>query len=85
MENVHLINLSSYNRPEVVEDKKKDYVAYGEDNNYYQYLIDNFINSTTNNATINGISQLIYGVVKETGITCPLKYLGPLRKKSPIN
>ena len=61
MENVHLINLSSYNRPEVVEDKKKDYVAYGEDNNYYQYLIDNFINSTTNNATINGIAQLIYG------------------------
>lgn len=61
MENVHLINLSSYNRPVVVEDKKKEYVAYGEDNNYYQYLIDNFINSTTNNASINGISQLIYG------------------------
>jgi len=61
MDNLHIVNLSSYNRPKVQEDKKKDWVAYGSDNNYYQYLIDLYTNSTTNNAIINGISNLIYG------------------------
>jgi hypothetical protein len=61
MENLHIVNLSSYNRPKVQEDKKKDWVAYGDDNNYYQYLIDLYTNSTTNNAVINGVSNMIYG------------------------
>ena len=61
MENVHIVNLSSYNRPKVKEDKKKEWVAYGDDNNYYQYLIDLYVNSSTNNAIINGISNMIYG------------------------
>tara|TARA_E500000318_G_scaffold48017_1_gene45191 strand:- start:790 stop:2544 length:1755 start_codon:yes stop_codon:yes gene_type:complete len=61
MENIHLINLSSYVKPEVIEDKKSDWVNYGKDNDYYSYLIDLYTNSTTNNAIINGISQLIYG------------------------
>ena len=58
---LHVINLSTYNRPEISEDKRKDWVAYGSDNNYYQYLIDLFTNSTTNNAIINGVSSMIYG------------------------
>lgn len=57
----HIINLSSYVKPKVIEDKRKDWVAYGDDNNYYQYLIDLFVNSTTNGAIINGISSMIYG------------------------
>jgi hypothetical protein len=61
MDNLHIVNLSSYNRPEVKEDKKKDWVAYGTDNNYYEYLIELYTNSTTNNAIINGVSNLIYG------------------------
>lgn len=61
MDNLHIVNLSSYNRPEVKEDKKKDWVAYGSDNNYYEYLIELYTNSTTNNAIINGVSNLIYG------------------------
>lgn len=61
MSNTHIINLSSYVKPTVVEDKRKDWVAYGDDNDYYSYLIDLYINSTTNNAIINGISNLIYG------------------------
>ena len=44
-----------------VKDKRKEWVAYGEDNNYYNYLIDLFTSSTTNNAVINGISNMIYG------------------------
>ena len=61
MENLHIINLSSYNKPKITEDKKRDWVNYGEDNDYYSYLIKLFTNSTTNNAIINGVSQMIYG------------------------
>ena len=58
---LHVINLSTYNRPEISEDKRKEWVAYGTDNNYYQYLIDLFTNSATNNAIIGGVSSMIYG------------------------
>jgi len=58
---LHVINLSTYNRPEISEDKRKEWVAYGSDNNYYQYLIELFTNSATNNAIINGVSSMIYG------------------------
>jgi len=61
MENTHFINLSSYVKPSVIEDKRKDWVAYGDDNDYYSYLIYLYINSTTNNAIINGVSNMIYG------------------------
>jgi hypothetical protein len=30
-------------------------------NNYYQFLLDRYTNSTTNSAIINNISRLIYG------------------------
>jgi hypothetical protein len=36
-------------------------VAYGTDNNYFSYLIDRYNGSPTNNAIINGISEMIYG------------------------
>ena len=58
---LHVLNLSSYNKPEIVEDKRKDWIAYGSDNNYYNYLIDLYTNSATNNAIINGVSSMIYG------------------------
>jgi len=61
MDNLHIVNLSEYNRPKIKEDKYKEWVNYGDDNDYYSYLIKLFINSATNNAIIQGISQLIYG------------------------
>ena len=61
MMKVHSINLSSYTRPAVIEQRNKDYVEYGEDNNYYQYLIDRYNGSPTNNAIVNAVSDLIYG------------------------
>ena len=61
MDNLHIVNLASYNRPKISEDKNRDWVEYGEDNDYYQYLIDLYTESTTNNAIINGVANMIYG------------------------
>jgi hypothetical protein len=55
------INLSTYTSPEVKEVNGADWIEYGADNNYFQYLIDRYNGSPTNNAAINGISQAIYG------------------------
>lgn len=56
-----VIELSAYVQPKISEDKREDWVNYGEDNNYYQFLIERFLNSATNNAIINNICKLIYG------------------------
>lgn len=61
MNNLHLIELSQYEKPVVTEEKNRDWVGIGENNNYYQELIDCFMNSTTNKSVITGIAQQIYG------------------------
>ena len=58
---VHVVNLSSYTTPVVKEVQGKDWVEYGEDNNYFQYLIDRYNGSPTNNALVNGVIDFIYG------------------------
>jgi len=60
-DSIHVVNLSSYTAPEVVESKRYDWVEYGEDNQYFKYLIDRYNGSPTNNAAINGIAEMIYG------------------------
>ena len=61
MNDLRIVNLSTYTSPEIVEKSNKKWVAYGSDNNYFGYLIDRYNGSPTNNAIINGISQMIYG------------------------
>ena len=61
MSNIRIVNLASHTTPAVVEDNRKEWVAYGEDNNYFQFLIDRYNGSATNNAIINGMTELIYG------------------------
>ena len=56
-----IVNLSTYTSPEVKEVRGKDFIEYGEDNNYFQYLIDRYNGSPTNNAIINGVSEMIFG------------------------
>lgn len=60
-DSIHVLNLTSYSSPQVVEDARNDWIAYGDDNNYFQYLIDRYNGSPTNNAAINGIAEMIYG------------------------
>jgi len=61
MNNVHILSLSAYNSPVITESKNKEFVEYGEDNNYFQYLIDRFLYSNTNHAIITGVANMIYG------------------------
>jgi len=58
---IRVLELATYTSPKIIEDTRKDFVMYGEDNNFYQYLIDTFMGSPTNHACINGISEMIYG------------------------
>jgi hypothetical protein len=61
MNDLRIVNLSTYTTPEIVEKSNKEWVSYGSDNNYFKYLIDRYNGSPTNNAIINGISEMIYG------------------------
>ena len=58
---IGFVNLSTYTSPEIIEVPNQDWIAYGDDNNYFQFLIDRYNGSPTNNACVNGISQQIYG------------------------
>jgi len=59
--NIHVIELSEYARPEIKEERNKDWVTIGNDNNFFGYLVDRYINSPTNHSIINGICAQIYG------------------------
>jgi hypothetical protein len=58
---LNIINLSSYETPEAIADPRKGFVAYGEDNDYYSFLIETYLHSATANAAIRSISEHIYG------------------------
>jgi len=58
---IGVIQLSTYTSPKVEEVRGQDWIAYGGNNNYFQYLIDRYNGSPTNNAAINGITQMILG------------------------
>lgn len=57
----HILNLSAYTSPQINESKKGEFVEYGTDNNYFNYLIHRYLYSTTNNAIITGVANMIYG------------------------
>ena len=61
MSNNHVIELKAYNPPKAVENRQEDWVKFGDKNDYYQFLIDRYNNSTTNNQVINNIVKLIFG------------------------
>ena len=58
---IKLITLSSYVRPDVVEHKSKDWVLNGENQSFYQYIIDRNNGSPTNASINRSYSTLIYG------------------------
>ena len=63
MSNIHVLNLSAYTSPVVSETNRENWVDFltEEGDQYFQFLIDRYSNSTTNNAIINNVARLIYG------------------------
>ena len=59
--NLDLIKLSHYNIPHLVEKHNQDWVSFGEDNLYPNYLLDLFLGSAINGALIKSIGAMIYG------------------------
>ncbi len=58
---IGFIQLNTYTSPQIIEKSNTDYVEYGTDNDYFQYLIDRYTGSTTNQAIIKGTASKIYG------------------------
>jgi hypothetical protein len=58
---IHFVQLEAYSAPKTTENNRDAWVGFGEDNNFFQFLIDRYNGSTTNNAVINNIVKLIYG------------------------
>ena len=58
---IKLITLSNYVRPDVVENKSRDWVLNGRNNSFYQYIIDRHNGSPTNSSINNSYIDLIYG------------------------
>ncbi len=61
MSEIKIVQLSSYTSPEIKVERRENYVTYGSKNNYFQYLIDRYTGSPTNNAVVNGVSQMVFG------------------------
>jgi hypothetical protein len=63
MSNIHVLNLSAYTSPVVSETNRENWVDFltEDGDQYFQFLIERYSNSTTNNAIINNVARLIYG------------------------
>ena len=58
---IRVVNLSGYEIPEVKEVYSKKWIAYGENNDYFDTLIERYLGSPTNSRCINGIVDMVYG------------------------
>lgn len=56
-----VVNLATYTSPQIKSKHNENFVTFGDKNQYFNYLIDRFNGSPTNNAIINGISSAIFG------------------------
>tara|TARA_R110002020_G_scaffold115102_2_gene264727 strand:- start:8 stop:1732 length:1725 start_codon:yes stop_codon:yes gene_type:complete len=71
-----VLNFAQAAAPKAVEVNSRDWVLYGENDNYFQYLIDRYNGSAANNAIISAVGEQIYG----EGLDCtdsnkkPLEY-----------
>lgn len=59
--NINFVQLSSYTSPAISENSRLGWVEYGDDNNYFKYLIDRYNCSPTNNAVVSGVIDMIFG------------------------
>jgi hypothetical protein len=60
-DNLSLIQMSNYVKPEIKEHIGRKWVLNGAKNSFFQYVIDRFNGSPTNESVINVYCELIYG------------------------
>ena len=60
-DSIRVVNMSSYQVPEVKEVHNKDWVSFGNNNDYFDNLIERYLDSPTNGRCVNGIVDMIYG------------------------
>lgn len=58
---ITVLEFSNYVRPDIVEKKTQGWVLNGENNNFYQYIIDRNNGSPTNSSVNKSYSDLIWG------------------------
>ena len=58
---MRFMNLKAYDAPVISEQLNRGWINYGEDNDYFQSLIDKYLGSPTNSRCINGIIDMVYG------------------------
>ncbi len=58
---IRVVSLSGYEIPEVKEVYNKKWISYGENNDYFDTLIERYLGSPTNSRCINGIVDMVYG------------------------
>lgn len=61
MSDIRLIQLNSYVAPKVEENKSKNWVLYGKNNEFYKYIIERNEGSVTNGAINKSYVDMIYG------------------------
>jgi len=57
----HIVNLGAYQTPEIIEDVNEDFIAWGDNNDFYSELIDVYLNSPTSHSIISGVVNQIVG------------------------
>jgi hypothetical protein len=64
--NLSVVDLAHYNIPHIEERQSKNYIYFGLDNLYPQFLIELFTGSGINSAIIKGVSSMIAGDQQDT-------------------
>ena len=60
-DNIMLINLSNYVKPDIKEEYGRKWVLNGENNWFFQYIIERYQGSPTNESVINVYNSLLFG------------------------
>ena len=60
-DSIRVVNMSSYEIPEIKEVHNKEWVSFGMNNDYFDKLIDRYLDSPTNGRCVNGIVDMVYG------------------------
>jgi len=54
-------NLSGYEKPTVKEVYNKDWMTFGDNNDYFDKIIERYLGSPTNSRCVNGITDMVFG------------------------